>query len=1232
MNRFRNIAEKGLLLLFLVLSQVTYAENFRHIGISQGLSQLSVVSIYQDTLGRMWFGTKEGVSVYDGNTIVSYKASVKNHPKSRKSIWLGNEISTIKGDCYGDVYLRSGSSLVRYNIKKDNFHIVRNKDVHAMNSYKGDIWCVFEKKLHLYDHENDSLKIILNKSFESVNCLTVTQDKFYIGCKNGVYIIDRQSHSIKHLLNNISIYEIFESSYKDIWIGSRMDGLFRMDKNEVLLKIPYSPDSDDGISSMQIRNIVEDDEHNIWFGTFNGLQKYNSHTGKYSLIRAEKKKGGLNHPSVFGVYKDRQNVIWIGSYFGGVDYFNPYKKAFSRYNYEPFADKDLFFSYMGEMAEDNDGNIWICTDGGGLACLNQQTHSFTTYKSGGNNSIAHNNLKSICYDSKRDALYIGTYLGGLSKYDLKKKTFFNYLYQGKKYDAIGDLVEHVKVWNDRLYFSSNKGFCVLNPETDEIKRIHSDPYCLNFDIDEHRYAWLALPATITGVNLNKPSEKYVLNLRKYDCHSRPTKVQATPSGIYVGTLGDGLIYYDFHSRKMINYSTKNSQLLSDYCYSLELTQHGNLIITSNKGITLFSPSNQTFLSLESSVDFPAPAIIKECGIFATSNNEIFVGDLKGLTVFSENDLKVFNEKTILYFSKLWVNNQEIYPDDDMDILSVALPFAKELSLKHDQNNISLSFAIQNYSDIQNVRYEYQLEGFDKRWIPTKRMELSYTNLDPGKYTLHIRTLNNNIEIERLSLPITISTPWYNSFWSWILYISIVLALLIYYIRNRSAKKELALSLEKEQFEKEQIEQATQSKLLFFTNISHEFRTPLTLITHQVDYLLQQSGIPAAIFNRILKIQKNTQQMLNLVSDLLDFRKFEQNHVTLKISQQNIVPFIHEIYYSFYDYALQHNIQYTITFDKETILCWFDTTQMEKVFFNLLSNAFKHTADGGNIQVEIISNNIDILIKVKDNGRGIDSNEIPYIFNRFYQGNNAPKILRGTGIGLALTKNVVEHHHGLIFAESELGKGSTFSVQLLLGKDHFNTDNIAFIDSLEEINSLSYHYEKNTDEDNVLINKTHKLLIVEDNAELLNILKDIFDPYYIIFTANNGKEGLDLSISKKPDLIVSDIMMPEMTGIEMCMQIKSNIALCHIPVILLTALNTNEQNIEGLNSGADDYITKPFNAKILLARTNNLIKNRLLLQHKLNENLISEVNLEDMNSLVTVREFLLHSVNEYSNHS
>ncbi len=1226
---------RHLLLLFISFFSISplYAEYFKHIGLSEGLTQPSVMAIYQDRLGRMWFGTREGISQYDGNRVKVFKGWIKSVGEE-PPVWLGNEVSFIVGDSLDNIYFLIDKNLIRYDIQTEKFIRLTNEGIiTAIASSDGQVWYMKHDSLFCLKADKEPVFVLKTNITSRICCLTIMDDEIGIGTYNGVYLIDRRSYRQKQLLEGVEIYRIFESSQKERWIGTRMHGLYRMNDKQQLTKIPYLPGTREGISSEQIRDFVEDNEGNIWFGTFDGLHRYSVSSKQYFLIQIPQYAGGLNHPSIFALYKDVAGTIWVGSYYGGVNYFNPQHDTFVHYDYG--RNINSYYSYIGEIVIDKNEHLWLSTDGGGITCVDKKWNMLQQFTAGGRNSIPHNNVKSICYDEKKDCLYIGTYLGGLSRYDLNTGHFYNYWKEEThSSDMPDEIIFHVKMWRDQVYISAHNGFFRLDTQTQKFHKINI-PFAFyeHFDIDAEGYLYMVRWKYVLCTHVEHPESIVYILQTEGDSKATFTRVLATARGVYIGTLGMGLFFYDRQMHNMIHYTSQNSQLPGDFCYNLCQTRDGKILITGDKGVTCFIPSENTFTTIDLMSNFPSTHIINGCGILVSGEGNIYVGDTKGVTVFSESEFNktgIANENSTFYFSELWVDNKMIVPGDDTGILSRSLPYTRELKLNYDQDNLIIHFALSDYGQqLSEKWFQYKLEELDKNWIKTKQMELYYTNLDPGKYTLHVASINEKSgqSLKEITMQLVIASPWYNTWWAWTIYVIVFIVCVFYYVYSKIAKRTLALSLEKERFEKQQIKQLNQEKLVFFTNVSHEFRTPLTLIISHIDILLQKYSLNPSIYNQITKIRKNAQQMNKLISELLEFRKLEQNYGTIQIQQQDIVLFLKEIYLSFVDYAQQRHINYEFKLPELPVLCWFEPQLMEKVFFNLLSNAFKYTSDKGSIILSGEITNSDIKINITDTGIGISEQDKDKIFARFFQANNQEKkgsLFSGTGIGLALTRTIVEKHHGEITVKSVVGEGSTFTVRLPRRKEVFlNDKNVQFYvqDSESDIIPDSMPVFVGDEKPSIEVvetedteNKTYTVLLVEDNDELLQILKELFDPFYKVICAHDGKEGLSQIYESSPDLVISDIMMPEMTGTEMCLQIKNNIDLCHIPVILLTALNSIEQNIEGLSRGADDYITKPFHAQLLLARANNLIRNRLLMQHQFDTKPMSEIDLTSINPL------------------
>ena len=548
-------------------------------------------------------------------------------------------------------------------------------------------------------------------------------------------------------------------------------------------------------------------------------------------------------------------------------------------------------------------------------------------------------------------------------------------------------------------------------------------------------------------------------------------------------------------------------------------------------------------------------------------------------------------------------NEEICPNDQSGILTDILAKTSDIYLSYKQNNITVEFASFNYNNDRNRLFEYRLEGFDKAWTQTTGTTITYTNLPPGEYILRARPLagKENLD-EEVHLNIHVSAPFYATVWAYFFYLLCLLGVMIAFIRFKTRQAALKSSLEFERKEKERIEELNQVKLRFFTNISHEFRTPLTLILGQIEVLMQMD-LGTTIYNRILRIYKNAWHMRNLISELLDFRKQEQGYLKLKVEEQNLVTFTRQIYMCFYEYAQKKEITYRFDNVEETISVWFDSKQLQKVIFNLLSNAFKYTPNKGSIRVEVRMLASQAIVSVCDTGVGIPEEHISKIFERFYQTDNSSSFTLGTGIGLALAKGIMNMHHGKIDVESTVGKGTKFTLSLPLGNRHFSDEEMATVESRESViiseavpmlpfeQIMDVEEEKTKVQENIKEEDKPIILLVDDNEELLSMLEDLFLPTYKVYIAHDGREGLEMARQIQPDLIISDVMMPEMSGKELCYKIKTNVELSHISVVLLTVQTSVEYVVEGLMFGADDYVTKPFNVKVLIARCNNLIKNK-----------------------------------------
>ncbi|WP_293674587.1 two-component regulator propeller domain-containing protein [uncultured Parabacteroides sp.] len=1217
---------RRIIILFIMLlgfCSGIYPIYFKHIGMQEGLSQLSVMAIYQDKLGRMWFGTEEGISIYNGVQTIVYKPSEFHRENTNP---IGNQTHFIAGDKDGNVFFDSDNALIRYDIRTQKFSCLRQSGIVAISSIEGEIWVGVMDSVFTWNPETEKLDFAmkLEDSDQHLTCMKKDSGgRYWIGTTDGLYV-KKEDEPLTCVIPGEDIYSLYEDSRYNLWISIRMNGMYKRDVYGNFTRYRYDPSNPNNISSNQVRDFAEDNFGNLWIGTFTGLNKYNPISDKFEVYARNPLPGSMTHSSVFPIYKDRQGTIWLGTYYGGVNYFNPETDIFTVYAANETRNDCLNYPFVGKMVEDKDNNVWICTEGGGLHFFDRKTKKFTYFMANENrNSIAHNNLKAIAYSPERNKLYIGTHTGGLSIYDIKNKKFKNPYFEDPSYAVIaGDRINYMCIYNNELICTGPKGIFKMNLDTEKVSPLFdSGKYYGNtcFRVDSKGYLWLAYGKGVWKINLKDETDQIQFRSGENGLGIFPISqiIEDKQGRIFLGTRGSGLFCYDEKDNRFTGYTTENSFIASNYCYELALSTIDQLVITGDKGITFFDPDQNLFRVVELGTALPLSGINIGCGILVCKNGEIFVGGSNGMATFFEQQLFNSTKDYQLYFSDLYINNDLVTPGNPDKVLNAALPYTQDIELAYNQNNLIFTFTSNNYvNTLKKAAYEYRLEGFDKRWISSKDNNISYTNLNPGKYTLVVQEIQYDPTQEHprtIRMNIHIHSPWYASRLAYLLYLVLIASLLYSFYRFKKSQFMLQTSLEMERKEKESIEELNQAKLQFFSNISHEFRTPLTLIISQIELLLQSSSLSPSVYNKLLKVYKNTYHMRNLISELLDFRKLEQGHVKLKVYEQNIVPFLKEIYLSFYEYASSRSITYKFTAPEEEISCWFDPKQMQKVFYNLLSNAFKYTKP--NATVELILENMDdeVIIKVIDNGVGISKEDIDKIFDRFYQAENGISNITktpSTGIGLALTKNIIELHHGMIQVESTPGYGSIFIVRLLKGSAQFTEaeraqekledqqdslipDTVALTDHMEEFPDTDRQETLTIEGDD----SPRSILLVEDNEELLQILTSLFSPAYRVILARNGKEGLEKAREERPDIIVSDVMMPEMSGTEMCMKIKNDFDVCHIPVVLLTALTSAEQNIEGLQRGADDYVNKPFNAKVLQARCNNLVRNRIILQKK-----------------------------------
>lgn len=1204
---------------------------FNHLGNTQGLPQINVMSIYQDETGAMWFGTVEGICRYNGNTIQIFRSS-SEYPELTQ-----NNILKITGNKKGAIYIKADHDLIKYDIVEEKFRRL-GENVNEIFYKNGKLWFTTDDEVYTYSEENSSVSFVttVNGDIGRVSALYVSgKNNIWVGGRSGLTVLKKNKPNSKkdNLLENISVNSIYKDKDGLIWVGTNDKGVYIFDEDGNLKHHYFHIKEKNSLSNDQVRTIFEDNLGTVWVGTFFGLNSFNKNTKKWtSYIHDDTQPHSLSHSSIFSIYEDEQGTLWIGTYFGGVNYFNTKSDLFSFYNASSTGKNNLSFPFVGKMAEDRSGNLWICTEGGGLNCLNLATRKFTRYLYDGYDpdSAIRYNLKSIYYDETDNKLYIGIHNVGLCVFDLKTKNYklLSQSILNKENLSGNSLRDMMKYKNSVVVLIRGKIFSI-NTDKDKIESFSDDDE-LNkqinrnsiyaFFIDSKDRIWLSTSG-LKCIDLKTKEEKqysYNENDPRSIGKFTVTSILETKNGeLFFGTIGSGLFRYCPQIDDFESYTEENEKQSSNFCYHISETSEGYLLLLHNNALTIFNPQNGNTL-YRSPRNFPITGFFEGSSSYITRDKEVFIGGTNGLVSVQESQLIDFSPVDYsLYFDKLFINNKYVSPGDDSKILKKALFLCDEIDLRYNQNNLSIEFATSNYSQDAILNYEYKLENFDENWNQASSNTMIYTNISPGEYKLLLREINPSKEIGEIksrSLTIRISPPFYKTTFAYIIYLILLIAIITGIIHFFVWRSQINSALEIERKEKEQNEKLNQMKLKFFTNISHELRTPLTLIIAQTESILSKSH-EHRLKLKIAKVLNNATHMRDLISELLDFRKQEQGFYKLKIEKVDLVEYIKDIYESFTEYADKHHITYTYDFSEDrNITAYIDRAQFKKAIYNLLSNAFKYTSDSGSITIRIRHDEY-IHILIEDNGIGISSDVLSNIFERFYQVEyRTSGFSLGTGIGLALTKEIVESHRGEISVDSTINEGSIFEIKLLKGYSHFNETELKR-DSPPTITlphkSEQYENRNKGSEENVETdldvnsgsneNSPYSILIMEDNEELLKLLRDAFSGKYKVYTALNGKIGLEIATEIIPDIILSDVMMPVMSGKEMCYRIKNNINLSHIPVVMLTSQDSIDQTIEGYMFGADDYVVKPFNIEILKARCNSIIKNRQLLYRNMVKN-------------------------------
>ena len=1232
---FRSLFAKFSALLPLLLLHTAFCAAqhkpivFSHINHEQGLSNSTIEAIAQDYRGFIWMGTRDGLNLYDGKQITvfrhkqdigsisdnfikciyedkthtlwigtinglnKYDPSTKtfsiflNQPGIQSSL-SGNSINCIAEDLQHNLWVATDKGLNILDSKTGRFkrisHLTRKSEPEAVSyifrDKTGRIWIAAAGGLSSYDPNQKTFSTYLPNSNLHIKVIAQDKDgKLWLATENsGLLLYDPVTYTYKSYrhhdadpfsLGNDQVLSLAVDKGGKVWVGTINGGLNIFDNNtDNFIKYTYKPGQISGLSQRTISSIFEDKQGNFWVGTHRGgVNLYNLNAKKFNVFREEPNGHGLSYNDVKCFEEDHQGQLWVGTDGGGLNLFDHKTQHFTTYRNRINDPSSLSSDAVLDITEDHQHRLWIATWGGGLNLMSLPG-SFKRYLHRENEpgSISSNYVQNV-FEDRRHNLWVGTYFGGLNRFDPATSIFTRVLASPSGKTAL-----------------KGKNIVALNEDGKGNLWIGTDDGGLN-RLDEHTQEF----AHYFDKEDRKPDIRVIFT-------DRQKRLWVGQSGLYL---------FDAAKNKF-NLFTEEAGLAHNFIKGITEDQNGNLWISTSNGLVKLDPvtkKTNTYNTADGlqGMEFEANAFMK------TRSGELFFGGINGFNTFKPQQIK--NNKYIppIYITGFQLFNREVKIGDEESPLKHDISMTKSLILNHQQTGISFTFAALNFLLPENNSYAYKLVGLDKNFnYISSGNKAYYTNLSPGEYEFVVIAANNDgvWNTAGTSIKITITPPWWLTWWAKLLLLCCLAGSIYALVRYRH-------NLQVKKLEEEKKEEVHQLQLEFFTNISHEFRTPLTLILGPLEKL-QESTTTPEVRHAYHIMYRNAKRLMNLINELMDFRKAESGTLKLNVTPGNITVFLNEILDEFSIWAHQKNISFTIenrmTADEDL---FFDRQIFEKILLNVINNAFKYTQDGGSIKIILFSeeeqfvpsyhNELKIpadykakryvYITVADTGIGISAESIAHLFQRYYRVRSTHL---GSGIGLAFVKTLTLLHKGFIRVYSERNRGTEILIALPVDAQDYTTDEHWLRDKTylpEHFNLENYLVLENEsggmpDEQPIAVDGKY-ILLVEDNDELRTFIKNALSSHYTIIEAADGEQGLQMATERYPNLIISDIMMPRMNGIELCRQIKSNEQTRHIPFILLSAKDALESKLEGVESGADFYFSKPVSINLLLLTLRNI---------------------------------------------
>ncbi|QEL03153.1 response regulator [Olivibacter sp. LS-1] len=1219
--------------------------HFQHINHFQGLSNNTVECIFQDARGFMWFGTRDGLNRYDGYEVISYR-NIPNNPHSLSD----NYITCIYEDKTGGLWIGTLNGLNYYDRAKNQFKRFKSSDnreyaiscnrISAITEVGGALWIgtfggglnrLDKRTGHFITYRQVAHKASLVDDF--IRCFYVDQkQRLWIGTQRGLSLLEPKKGIFCQIPHDkgLDILAIVEDANHQILLGTNNEGVYSF--NTQLLRYEerrYHEGINGGITSDLIRALLLDQQRRLWVGSINGgLSQYNPQTEEWSHYTAEPDNpNSLSQRTISALFEDRQGNLWIGTHRGGVNLYSPHAKKFELFRRTAHRES-LGYNDVTAFCEDSKGRIWVGTDGGGLDLFNPKTKKFTHYRHDPKNSqsLASNAVLHIMED-RNGRLWVSTWGGGIHLFNPEKGTFKRYLHdENNRASITSNFVHEIfedargQFWVATYYgglnrFDPEKGTFSRFTYGNNLQNVFKGNNVVAIEEDKHGQLWFGTDDG--GLNCYQPESGRIIHyLDNWEKNPYVRIIHEDRKGrLWLGL--DKLYLFDENKKQFLP-NPASSDLSQGYIKGILEDEQGNLWLSTTNGLVKYHPENQNYRRYNMNdglqdLEFEAGAYLK------TREGSFLFGGINGFNRFVPDKLAENRVKPPLYFTSFELFNKKVEVGEKGSPLPVDISVVDRISLRHQQSSFSVTFSALNYIASANNQYAYKLEGFDSDWIRTNDRKAVYTNLNPGKYILRVKASNNDgvwNENEK-KLFIEIKPPFWATWWFRACGLAFLAVLLFQYIRITREKH-------RQRLEDQKKEELHQLQLQFFTNISHEFRTPLSLILGPIENLLHEEKSAGKKLQVYQLIHRNAKRLMGLINELMDFRQVETGGFKLNVRAGDMSEHVRRIAEDFTLIAKQNQITFTVQLPDDDDLTWFDPTMLDKIMLNILNNAFKYTRTEGNIHVKLLKSinehhpayphQLRIppiypakayrYFVVKDNGIGISESSLQHLFKRYYR---IADYHIGSGVGLAFVKSLTLLHKGYIEVSSETDQGVEFMVAIPCDREDYQEHEInhqaaaSSTDIVIQTTSAVQNKKKSKRPIRTAEEKAPHILLVEDHDELRSFIKDQLGSSYQIWEATNGIEALDFLQERLPDLIISDVMMPKMNGVQLCKRLKSNPETQSIPFLILTAKQDEDAHLAGVEAGADYYFSKPLNMAFLQQTIRNIFMQRASIKRRLAKN-------------------------------